>query len=202
VTRSVRWFGGPLTLGGVEIRVAAVVDDQELSRRDRLAPVEPVSRETLEALFILPEDVVSADDSLPTWASNALRSAPAWAVERRPDGWRRMYRPPAHVFCVGSANGEASVDEQLAELEWLSAICPRLVVVGSIERAVEGLDRATASAAGVAVTESASVCWMVAPPSSSRVRLTAQRWWLAERVADLRGSAGVPIATPWPSDRD
>lgn len=192
------WLPVALTFGGVRMRIAARIDDLELARRGGEA--DPVSREALEGLFVLPEHGVVDQRAVPQWAARALSAAPEWAVEQHQDGWLRTYRPPAHVACVSVADWTMAVEEQLEQLQWLSPVAPR-VVVTSIEEAVRSVDVVTQRAAGLAIAEGENAIWMLAPPRPWHVQLTCQRWWLAERVAELRSSAGEPIATPSPSDR-
>lgn len=198
MTPETAWLPDSLIFGGLGVRVAARIDDVEIARRGDRS--DPVSREALEALFVLPEQEIVKNRGLPQWAVRALGSAPGWAVERHPDGWIRTYRPPAHVAYVSVADWTMSVEEQLDELEWMSPIAPR-VVVTSMGEALQGIALVTARAAGLAVAEGENAMWILESPSPSRVRLTCQRWWLAERVVELRSSAGEPNATPSPSDR-
>lgn len=198
MTHETSWLPDEFTFGGLGVRVAALIDDIELARRgDR---VDPVSREVLEALFILPEHAVIGDEALPPWAVRALGSAPGWAVERRQQGWMRTYRPPAHVAYLSVADWTLTAEDQLDELEWMSPIAPRIVVT-SMNEALQSVDLVRARAAGLAVAEDEYAAWILASPSPSRVRLTCQRWWLAERVADFRSLAGGPTATPSLIDR-
>lgn len=196
--RHAAWLPGALTFGGVEIRVAAHIDDVEIARRGGEA--QAISREVLEGLFVLPEHGAALESDVPSWAARVLDVAPEWAVVRHADGWLRTYRPPAHIACVSVADWTMAVDVQLEQLEWVMPVAPT-VVVTSLEEGLRMLDLVTNRTVGIAVAEGENEMWMLAPPRPWRVRLTSQRWWLAECVAALSGSAGEPNATPWPSGR-
>jgi hypothetical protein len=188
----------PMTFGGLKIRVAARIDASEIARRGVRS--KPISREALEALFVLPEQEVVRDSGLPRWALRALQAAPGWAVKRLHDGWIRTYRPPAHIAYVSVGDWSLSVQDQIDELRWMSSVAPR-VVVTTVDGALRSVGLVRDHAVGLAVAEGDNAMWMLTSPSPTRVRLTCHRWWLAERVVELRNSAEGPNAMPSPSDR-
>lgn len=87
---------------------------------------------------------------------------------------------------IAAADWDATPAEQIEELERLDAIAPMVVVTRSMEQALDGIEAAKAHGAGVGIAESADACWLLVPATSSRVRLTAQRWWLAEKAVEAQ----------------